>query len=133
MRKILLVEDHADTGGVISRILGRHHNVRWVDCEADAQAELKVHEFDLVISDIGLGTNGCGLNLMRKYRAEGGKAPAVAMSGLSFAEDIAASINAGFDQHVVKPVDFVVLLDIVNRLTTRRSNETSESKPGTMG
>lgn len=134
MRSILLVEDHDDSGHILAKMLGREFDVRWVKNEPDAREAAKTHIYDLIISDIGLGRGGCGLNLMRCLRASGCTSPAIALSGYGMNEDLMASQSAGFDRHVLKPVDYVGLLAEINRLlATRRSDEASQSQSSAVG
>ncbi len=109
---ILLVEDHADTAAILSRFLRRMgHEVthqRTVSSAIDAAARAsQVKPFDLVMSDVGL-PDGTGLELMRelsaKYQLSG-----IALSGFGMEEDLRQSREAGFSQHLVKPIDVSLL------------------------
>ncbi len=70
--------------------------------------------FDLVVSDLGL-PDGSGLELMRRLRDEYGLA-GIALSGYGMDEDVAASKNAGFVEHLTKPVDWNRLQAAINRI-----------------
>lgn len=67
-----------------------------------------------VVSDIGL-PDGSGLEVARRARS-GDRQPGVliALSGHGREQDIAASRNAGFDVHLVKPVDAQRLLQLLD-------------------
>ena len=69
---------------------------------------------DLLISDIEL-PDGTGLDLIRHLR--GGGPPPVAMSGYGSEGDIRASLEAGFAEHLTKPVDLSRLLAAIHRVT----------------
>jgi CheY-like chemotaxis protein len=61
--------------------------------------------WDVVISDIGL-PDGSGLEVGRRFRSAGAGQPLlIAMSGYGGSSDVARSRQAGFDKHLVKPVD----------------------------
>jgi signal transduction histidine kinase/DNA-binding response OmpR family regulator len=107
--KILLVEDHLDTGRVMSKLLSNeHHHVTLAKNTTDALHLYKTHGFDIVISDIGL-PDGSGLDLMRAIQAER-PIPAIALSGFGMDEDIRRSREAGFREHLTKPINFSKLL-----------------------
>lgn len=102
---ILLVEDHEPTLQVLQRLLQRAgHQVRAVRSTGEARAAVAEEMVDLVISDLGL-PDGTGAELMSylksKYRLRG-----IALSGYGMEEDTLRSRDAGFDAHLVKPVDF---------------------------
>jgi PAS domain S-box-containing protein len=110
--RIILVEDNQDTLRYLTAILRRlGHDIVPADCLSAARAALSDAEspFDLLLSDIEL-PDGNGLDLMRELRAAG-HTPGIAMSGFGTEEDLALSRDAGFFDHLTKPID-------LNRLTT---------------
>ncbi len=119
--RLLLVDDHADTRAVLSRLLTKcGHKVATAD---SAQAALKLLEsdrFDVLISDIGL-PDGNGYNLVREGKLRQ-PLKAVAFSGFGTEEDVRRSLEAGFDYHVTKPVDFNGLRLLLQRITNGRSS-----------
>ena len=84
---------------------------------ASALELAKSFEFDVLVSDIGL-PDGTGVDLLRKLREIPGKAPlcGIALSGFGMDEDIARSKDAGFIQHLTKPVDFAQLQQSLMRI-----------------
>ena len=68
-----------------------------------------------MLSDIGLA-DGSGLEVARRARMLA-QPPArmVALSGFGSAADVAASHEAGFDEHLVKPIDLEKLLEALRR------------------
>jgi CheY-like chemotaxis protein len=74
--------------------------------------------FDLLISDLGL-PDGSGYDLMRELVSSGRKPPAIALSGYGMAEDIHRSHEAGFDEHLTKPVDIQALWDAMDRVMAK--------------
>jgi CheY-like chemotaxis protein len=59
-------------------------------------------DFDILLSDIGL-PDGSGLELIRRIR-ETRSVPALALSGFGMDEDLQRSRDAGFSDHLTKPV-----------------------------
>ena len=120
--RILLVEDNLDTLRVMARLLlGRGHVVVRADSVASALAAAEDGEFDLLVSDLGL-PDGSGLDLIRGIRALrlGQTMPGIALSGYGLDDDIRRSQEAGFLEHLVKPVDFTALEAAIRRVARAR-------------
>lgn len=114
--QILLVEDHDDTARVLSRLLERlGHRVRIAGSVATALAAAD-QPFDLLLSDIGL-PDGTGNDLIRQLRNDRHiNVPAIALTGFGMEEDIAKSREAGFTDHLTKPVNFQRLQMMVQKI-----------------
>jgi PAS domain S-box-containing protein len=103
--RIILVDDHLDTRGVLSRLLTKcGHEVATADSVKRALEVLESRTFDTLISDIGLPDDS-GYNLVREAKRRQ-PLKAIALSGFGMEADIRLSTQAGFDYHVTKPVDF---------------------------
>jgi CheY-like chemotaxis protein len=63
-----------------------------------------------------------GYSLVRKLRrlGNGRRVIAIALTGYASRADIEAAIDAGFDLHVPKPVDFDSFVPIIRRLADAR-------------
>jgi PAS domain S-box-containing protein len=123
--RILLVEDHVDTARALCRLLDRSgHEVTTAYSMAEAMEELEKGEFDLMLSDIGL-PDGTGLELMRKVRAIS-NLPAVALTGFGMEEDVVSCREAGFDEHLTKPISFQKLELIIQQLMQERKSGVGE-------
>jgi CheY-like chemotaxis protein len=77
-----------------------------------ALQQAKQKRFDVAILDIGLPDMD-GYTLARQFRAipQQSAARLVAVTGYGTAQDIARAHDAGFDQHMVKPIDCDLLLE----------------------
>jgi response regulator of citrate/malate metabolism len=64
--------------------------------------------------------DGSGLDLMRRLR-DGHGLSGIAVSGYGMQEDLRRSLEAGFVEHLVKPVTFERLADAVDRFFAYRS------------
>ena len=75
---------------------------------------------DVVLLDIGLPKLN-GYDVARQIRLEpwGTTATLVAITGWGQAEDKNLSREAGFDHHLVKPVDYQLLTQMIEGLTNR--------------
>lgn len=116
--RILLVEDHQDTARIMARLLsvGGHQVTRAANVAAALTAAGE-GQFDLLISDLGL-PDGSGHELMRRLRSAGHDLPAIALSGYGAAEDVQRSMDAGFREHLVKPVRIEALREALNRVSS---------------
>jgi PAS domain S-box-containing protein len=113
--RILLVEDNKDTLNHFALILRlRGHEVRPAARLAEALDAATGGEFDLIISDIEL-PDGTGLELMRTLRDRA--VPGIAMSGYGTEEDVQQSLEAGYQEHLTKPVDIHRLEEAILRVT----------------
>ena len=118
--RILLVDDHLDTCVALERLLVRRghlvaaaHNVRTA-METAARSS-----FDLLISDIAL-PDGTGIELMTYLRAIS-HMPGIAISGFGMNGDVQKSLDAGFTEHLVKPVKMENLEAAIDRVMTATS------------
>ena len=112
--RILFVEDDPDTSMAMARLLTCcGHQVRTAASVGEAIRTWRGEEFDLLITDIGL-PDGSGLTLMR---ALSGPDPmrAIVISGFGLTEDVRLSQDAGFAEHLVKPVSFSALQASIRR------------------
>lgn len=124
--ELLLVEDHADTARVLSRILqSAGYQVQHANTIAKARELAASRRFDLVVSDLGL-PDGSGLELMQSLHTAYGLR-GIALSGFGTDDDRAASQAAGFAEHLTKPVDWPLLRDAIVRLLIAKSSGQTEA------
>ena len=113
--RVLIVEDHADTLHAMTRVMRAlgHRPVGAATCEAAlamvAAGELARGEVDLIFGDVRL-PDCDGVDLMAELKARLA-CPVVAVSGLGMPKDVARSLAAGLDDHLVKPVSLDALRD----------------------
>jgi two-component system CheB/CheR fusion protein len=103
---VLLVDDHADTVGLMARLLrGQGFDVLKADSVKTAVSALDGRPIDLLISDLSL-PDGTGLDVIRQLHQRMPNLRAIAVSGHGSDADRQASLTAGFARHVTKPIDF---------------------------
>jgi signal transduction histidine kinase/ActR/RegA family two-component response regulator len=110
-RRILLVEDSADTREALERIFRRRAcEVTSAATGEEALELLKRTPPDIIISDLGL-PGISGIEFIAKVRAhpEWREVIAVALSGLGRDKDLQAAADVGFDAYLLKPVDIATL------------------------
>ena len=113
--RILVVEDHGDTLQALSRLLTHFgHEISVAEGAQSAQEIIDSKEFDVVLCDIAL-PDGDGYDLIAEVKR---KRPvkAVAITGFGTEEDIRRGKEAGFDFHLVKPVDFHELRTVLGQI-----------------
>lgn len=121
--KLLIVDDEEDARTLVSEAL-REQGAE-VDAAASATEALErlgVFKPDILISDIGMpGMDG--YSLMRKVRAlnpeNGGRVPAIALTAYARGEDAQRAFAAGYQRHVVKPVEVAQLALVIANLGGR--------------
>jgi signal transduction histidine kinase/CheY-like chemotaxis protein len=106
MRRILVVDDNVDAAEALSELLRDFgHDVRAVHDGPSAIEQAAMHRPDIVLLDIGM-PGFDGYEVARRMRTELGlKSTLVALTGYGEANHRRLSREAGFDQHVTKPVD----------------------------
>ncbi len=115
-QRVLLVDDHEDTCLGMQRLLNRRgYRVTVAHSVAEGLAKAEKEErFDLLISDLGL-PDGSGCDLMTALRTRGGP-PGIALSGYGMESDIDKTREAGFSEHLIKPVAIDRLEEAMRRL-----------------
>jgi PAS domain S-box-containing protein len=113
--RILLVEDHQDTRHALSRLLIHFgHSVVTAKDVASANELMGSVQIDLLLCDIGL-PDGSGYDVAAHARTKG-HIKAVALTGFGTEKDVRRSKEAGFDFHLVKPVNFQELQSVLDKL-----------------
>jgi PAS domain S-box-containing protein len=117
---VLLVEDHVPTLQAMARLLTMMgHRVAATATAGEAERLATTATFDLLISDIGL-PDVSGLELMKRLRAQfSGRA--IALSGYGTESDIRAAREAGFSEHLTKPVQIALLKAAIAKIHETKS------------
>src|SRR5262245_1014377 len=104
IKRILLVEDHEDTNRSLTNLLRRRgyqvHSALNFQSALDLSAKEK---FDVLISDLAL-PDGSGIDLIRTLQSNR-SILGIALTGFGMEEDIRRGREAGFQHHLVKPID----------------------------
>jgi signal transduction histidine kinase/DNA-binding response OmpR family regulator len=119
-QRILIVDDNADAAETLALLLESSGHVTRVSLSSqDALAFAEAFEPQVALLDIGLpGMNGYEL-AQRFRRAPKLKAVRlIALTGYGLAEDRQRALAAGFDAHLVKPVDLPALERTVAALSS---------------
>ncbi|HYJ61552.1 MAG TPA: response regulator transcription factor [Actinomycetota bacterium] len=126
MTRILVVEDEARIAAFVEKGL-RAEGFVVVACAsvADASAQLRTEDFDLVVLDLGL-PDGDGLDVLRAMRERGLSIPVVILTARDGVRATVAGFDEGADDYVTKPFRFEELLARVRaRLRPRAATDAS--------
>ena len=113
--KVLVVEDNKDSREMFCEMLEREgYATRSADDGLTALAAIEEFKPHVAILDIGL-PNIDGFEIARRVRSDpkNGAMRLIALTGYGRAADRAAAVEAGFDAHLVKPVDTDSLLALL--------------------
>ena len=103
--RLLVVDDHRDTCLGMKMLLERRgYQISVAHSAEQAVAKANAEQFDLVISDIGLPGRS-GYDLMRELRESKGMR-GIALSGYGTEHDVNKARDAGFSEHLTKPINF---------------------------
>jgi len=114
-RRILIVDDNTDAGTSLSTLLQLDgHETRTAFSSLDALSVAESFVPDIVLLDIGLPEMD-GYEVARRLRQtpQGSRIHIVALTGYGQQEDRDRARQAGFDAHLVKPVDYPELLKLL--------------------
>jgi signal transduction histidine kinase/ActR/RegA family two-component response regulator len=110
-RRILIVDDNADAADSLALLLRMDGHVAEPVYQSTAALE-QAERFDpeVILLDIGLPEMD-GYEVARRLRESGITARIVALTGYGQPQDIRRALDAGFDSHLVKPVEMLALLE----------------------
>jgi CheY-like chemotaxis protein len=116
---VLVVDDEPDARLLVREILHLHGAVVvMASSAAEARARLADTRPDVIVSDIGMPDED-GYAFIRHVRADGGRTPAVALTAYATQQDAERAFVAGFQKHVIKPVEPAQLVSVVANLGGR--------------
>jgi len=114
--RVLVVDDDPDVRESTALLLELNgYEVEMADSGEHAIPLIEVFHPDVVLLDIGMpGENGYQVAQRIRHMPNGDDLLLVALSGYGRAEELARSQEAGFDHHLVKPLNFTTLCDLLS-------------------
>jgi two-component system CheB/CheR fusion protein len=105
--RVVVIEDHVDTADLMQEILSdAGHEVRVANSGEAGVTAARELRAEVVLCDVGLPDID-GYEVARRLRADGvtARARLIALTGYDGDEESKRARAAGFDRHVVKPID----------------------------
>lgn len=101
--KVIVIEDDADAAAFVKRVLGEAgHSVDVCGDGESGLSQARTGDYDALVVDRMLpGIDG--LELLKRYRDAGGRAPALFLSALGEVDHRVEGLQAGGDDYLVKP------------------------------
>jgi len=104
-RRVLVIDDNVDAADTLCMLLKvAGHAAEAVYGAHEALERLSDFNAEAALVDIGLPDMN-GYDLARQIRARSGRIQLIALTGYGQQEDFARSREAGFDAHMIKPVE----------------------------
>jgi PAS domain S-box-containing protein len=129
--RILIVDDNEDTAASLAALLKITGHETYVAHDGLAALEAaETHRPEVMLLDIGLPVLN-GYEVCRRVRQQpwGKDIVLIAQTGWGQDEDRSKSRAAGFDGHLVKPVDYGALMSLLSSLVANRNESTSAWSP----
>jgi CheY-like chemotaxis protein len=126
---ILVADDDADNREILQYLIGQQGGtVRSAGTARDALEMLNTWTPDLLVLDISMPDID-GYQLLRAIRGDARlrSVPAVAVTAHAYERDKLRCIEAGFVEHVPKPYDPAVLIDILAGLALQKASSPTNS------
>jgi PAS domain S-box-containing protein len=117
-RRILVVDDNTDAAdSMVALLKSDGHEAKAVYTPEAGLLEVEQLKPDLVLLDIGLPRMS-GYDVVQRIKLAHPMIFVAALSGYGRSEDRQQAAAAGFDAHLVKPVEFDALRQLMNRIGT---------------
>ncbi len=122
MSKLLLVEDDADFLDRLEEYLKSQRYTVDSAATGDAGLErLKFFQYDVIVLDWNL-PGLSGVDLLKEFRAMGGKTPVLMLTGRDQVADKALGLDSGADDYLTKPFSLLELAARIRALLRRPQN-----------
>ena len=115
-RRVLVVDDNVDAAESLAVVLrDSGYDVATAHDGAEALAKAGENAFDFIFLDIALPYGLDGYEVARRMRGDQGlrDVTLIALTGFGQEEDRRRAVDAGFDHHLVKPVDPEVVRELL--------------------
>ena len=123
-KRLLFVDDEPGIRLTLPAIL--HHNgfdVRVAATVNEAISEIRKHEFDVLLSDLNIGSERDGFDVVKAMRQTHPRCVTILLTGYPAFETAVEGIRHQIDDYVVKPADIDMLVQLMNeKLLARKSS-----------
>lgn len=114
-KKILIIDDYADSGKTLMMAMKKlGHEVQWVKDGPSALNKISAFVPDIVLCDICM-PGMLGYDVCRKMKADPRLKDTmfIAQTGIDSDSGKQRAQDAGFDHHMIKPVDLTELASLI--------------------
>jgi heavy metal response regulator len=121
--RILVIEDEKKVANFIKKGLEEEHYA--VDNAYDGESGLymvEVNEYDLIVLDLMIPKID-GLEVLRRVRGNRNNVPILVLTAKDSVEDIVRGLDAGCDDYLTKPFEFLEFLARVRALLRREKTD----------
>jgi OmpR-family two-component system manganese-sensing response regulator len=119
MYKLLIIEDNTEfSANLRQALLPQNWLVEIADCGLDGLQLLSATKYDFILLDWEM-PDITGIEICRKFRADGGDTPIIFLTGRSEIEDKETGLDAGGDDYITKPFDVRELLARIRTINRR--------------
>jgi putative nucleotidyltransferase with HDIG domain len=118
--RVLIADDELEICRVLADLLGGSYECTTVSSAEEALARLRQKDFDLVISDIMMGSMS-GLEMIPHVRGLAPNAVVIMISGVQTVESAIGALRAGAFDYIMKPFDIQHVEAVVNRALEHQS------------
>ena len=126
---VLVVDDEESVRTFLSELLGSAgYQVRCAASGSQALEMLAGGSFDAVLLDVVMPEMS-GLEVLRRYRSNGGSAPVIVLSALAGADDAVRAMKMGASDYLSKPFGNDELQDVLARALGTRAPERQAVAP----
>jgi len=116
---LLVIEDDPVIGKALNKgFLEAGHECTWVKSAERGAGLTLSQQFDVILLDILLPGQS-GIDVLRELRSKGVLTPCILITALGSVEERVAGLNAGADDYLVKPFDFVELMARIQAVCRR--------------
>ncbi len=126
-QEVLVVDDTRVASYTLQKLLeSLGQNVRTASNGLSAMVAIRQKMPEIVFSDIGMiGMDGYELARQIRSLPSGNSVRIIAVTGYAAATEKLQAIEAGFDDHIVKPVTYATLVRILNEASRQREDDVS--------
>ncbi|MEY3289358.1 MAG: hypothetical protein RLZZ419_1600 [Pseudomonadota bacterium] len=126
--RILVVDDYADAIESMTLLLQTEgYEVETADCGMKALERAQTFQPDIVLLDIGLpDLNGYEVAKRLRLLPQTQHMILIALTGYGQVEDLEKSQSAGFDHHLLKPMDYLKLSALLTSLLSKTSKTSDD-------
>jgi PAS domain S-box-containing protein len=115
-KSILIVDDSLDNLEIIKLFLNSYGGDPDIAIDGDeALRKVQIKNYDVILMDIEM-PNMNGFQVIKELRHRKNKTPVIALTAHAMPEDRLRTKNAGFFDHVTKPIDFNYLVSAIETL-----------------